>query len=275
MTASLICLVFLAFGLAGWINGLIMIILIMIYLVYLVLSIYFGRNNSKIPPKAQFDFTTGAGTVDNLDIYTGREVTRRSINGPHQINSEQNIKNIQSNINFEKTEENVPLFKSENSTEEHSMTQFSEIFQKEKPKNWIKFLPIILLSYLYITIPVQGNFLFRHKYAKHLVLFFSFVFFLFTLKLPLIYFISCVIPVILSIVDVIMLVKKGYGINFMVFEVWGILIGCCWIVNLMLIMMDILLFLSNIFGVSVLIFTCIFIAIGNNTAGNQLTIRFV
>lgn len=57
--------------------------------------------------------------------------------------------------------------------------------------------------------------------------------------------------------------------NFLVFEAWGILMSCCWIVNLMLLMMDILLFLSNIFGVSVLLFTCIFIAIGNNTAGNQ------
>lgn len=267
MTACSICLVFLGFGLAGWINGLIMVILVLIYLVYLMLSIYLGRNNSKIPPKTQFNFTTGGGTVDNLDIYTGREVTRRSTNGPHQINSNQNLKDTQTKINFEKTEEDVPLFRNESSTEEHSMTQFSEIFQKEKPKEWIKFIPIILLSYLYITIPVQGNFLFRHKYFKHLVLFCSFVFLLFTLKLPLIYFISCIIPVILSIIDIIMNLKKGYGINFMMFEVWGILIGCCWIVNLMLIMMDILLFLSNIFGVSVLIFTCIFIAIGNNTAG--------
>ena len=67
---------------------------------------------------------------------------------------------------------------------------------------------------------------------------------------------------------IILIQIRKKGINYIIYEGWGIIVACCWIINLMLIMMDILLFLSNIFGVSVISFTCIFIAVGNNTAGN-------
>lgn len=119
---------------------------------------------------------------------------------------------------------------------------------------------------------MQGNFLFRHRIAKHVVFFLSWVFFLFTIKVMYSLPFLLIIPVLISVTDEILLKKRGRGMNFLVFEAWGILMSCCWIVNLMLLMMDILLFLSNIFGVSVLLFTCIFIAIGNNTAGKQ---RFI
>ena len=136
--------------------------------------------------------------------------------------------------------------------------------------NFTKIVSFACLFYLYITIPVQGNFLFRHKWLKYLVLFFSFAFFLFTLRVPAICYLSLIIPLIVSSIDIFLKKKRDRGLNFMIFEIWGILMGCIWIVNLMLVMMDILLFLSNIFGVSILLFTCSFIAIGNNIAGKYL-----
>jgi hypothetical protein len=148
-----------------------------------------------------------------------------------------------------------------------SETDFSKFLLDQKTPNFSKIISFAFLFYLYLTIPVQGNFLFRHKYFKYVILFFSFVFFLFTLRVSPYFYITLIIPVIASLVDVILIKKRDRGINFMYFEVWGILLGCVWIINLMLIMMDILLFLSNIFGVSILLFTCSFIAIGNNIAG--------
>lgn len=102
---------------------------------------------------------------------------------------------------------------------------------------------------------------------KYVVIILSFVFVFFTLKIltsiPWLLF----IPLIIVIIDFALIRIRGRGINKMIFEVWGILIACCWIVNLMLIMMDIMNFFSNIFGVSVILFTCVFIAVGNNLAG--------
>lgn len=153
----------------------------------------------------------------------------------------------------------------------HAQTKISDFYNKTDRKafcwNLVSFL---LLIYLYLTITVQGNFLFRHKVLKYLVIVLSFVFALFTLKMLSTYPWLLVIPLVVVIVDFILLRARKTGINMMVYEVWGILIACCWIVNLMLIMMDIMNFFSNIFGVSVIMFTCVFIAVGNNLAGGIL-----
>ena len=161
----------------------------------------------------------------------------------------------------------------------HAQTKISDFYNKEDKKAfWWNIVSFVLLIYLYLTITVQGNFLFRHKFLKYLVIILSFVFLLFTLRiltsLPWLLF----LPVIIIIIDFILVKKRGSGINRMFYEVWGILIACCWIVNLMLIMMDIMTFVSNIFGVSVILFTCVFIAVGNNLAGiipNSVICRFV
>lgn len=151
----------------------------------------------------------------------------------------------------------------------HSVnTEFSNIFRDENDNFQLsKLLSIILLIYLYLTIPVQGNFIFRNKIGKYIVLLLSFMFFLYTIKLLKNYYWLMGIPIIIIIVDFILIKLRKKGIYKMIFEGWGIIIACCWIVNLMLIMMDILLFLSNIFGVSTFSFTCVFIAVGNNIAG--------
>lgn len=138
---------------------------------------------------------------------------------------------------------------------------------EEARPNYSKMASFVLLLYLYLTIPVQGNFLFRHRLLRHLVLFCSVGFFLFTLRVSAVYYAGLIVPVVLSLVDELLRRKRGTGVHFMVFEIWGVLMGCAWIINLMLLMMDILLFLSNIFGVSILLFTCTFIAVGNNIAG--------
>jgi hypothetical protein len=148
-----------------------------------------------------------------------------------------------------------------------SETDFSKFMLSQSKPDFVRILSFGFLFYLYLTIPVQGNFLFRHKWFKYFVLISSFGFFLFTLRLPPLYYISLIIPVVFAITDYVLLKKRDRGLNFMIFEIWGILMGCVWIINLMLVMMDILLFLSNIFGVSILLFTCSFIAIGNNVAG--------
>ena len=154
-----------------------------------------------------------------------------------------------------------------------SETDFSKFISNQNKPNFSKIISFGLLFYLYLTIPVQGNFLFRHKFLKYVVLVFSFAFFLFTLRVPPYFYSLLVIPVIMTIIDLSLIKKRERGINFMIFEVWGILMGCVWIINLMLIMMDILLFLSNIFGVSILLFTCSFIAIGNNIAGIDICLN--
>jgi hypothetical protein len=150
----------------------------------------------------------------------------------------------------------------------HAQTKISDFYNKEQKKTfWWKIVSFILLIYLYLTITVQGNFLFRHYVLKYFVIMLSFVFLLFTLKILTTLPWLLIIPVIIIIVDFALVKKRKHGINNMFYEVWGILIACCWIVNLMLIMMDIMNFFSNIFGVSVILFTCVFIAVGNNLAG--------
>lgn len=151
----------------------------------------------------------------------------------------------------------------------HSVnTEFSNIFRDENDNFQLsKLLTIFFLIYLYLTIPVQGNFIFRNKVGKYIVLFLSFMFFLFTIKLLKHYYWLMAFPIIIIILDLILIKLRKKGIYKMIFEGWGVIIACCWIVNLMLIMMDILLFLSNIFGVSTMSFTCVFIAVGNNIAG--------
>lgn len=166
---------------------------------------------------------------------------------------------------------------SDDDENEHSLdseTDFSKFMVSNSAPNISKMVSFALLFYLYLTIPVQGNFLFRHFLLKHLVLFCSFVFFLFTLRVSPWFYCLLVLPVILSVTDAVLKKKKGYGLNFMIFEVWGMLIGCLWIINLMLIMMDILLFLSNFFGLPVLLFTCTVIAIGNNVAGGCFPVAY-
>lgn len=120
-----------------------------------------------------------------------------------------------------------------------------------------------------MTIPVKGNFLFRHSVFRYFVIFLSWAFFLFSLQLIMKapWLLLLAIPIL--ILEICLVLKRKKGLPLMIYEVWGILVACCWIVNLLLVMMDVLNFLSNIAGVSVLLFTCVFIAVGNNTAGNQ------
>lgn len=150
----------------------------------------------------------------------------------------------------------------------HAQTKISDFYNQDKKSSiWLNIVSFIFLIYLYLTITVQGNFLFRHHFLKYVVIFLSFVFTFFTLKILTSHpFLLC-IPIAIIIIDFILVRTRGKGINKMIYEVWGILIACCWIVNLMLIMMDIMNFFSNIFGVSVILFTCVFIAVGNNLAG--------
>lgn len=154
------------------------------------------------------------------------------------------------------------------------MTDISALLSNKTKGKWAKLASCAILFYLYLTIPMQGNFLFRNRYLKPVIFFLSWIFFLFTVKIMGSMPYLLVIPVVISVFDEILKKRRGRGLNFLVYESWGILMSCCWIVNLMLLMMDILLFLSNIFGVSILLFTCIFIAIGNNTAGIKFFIFF-
>ena len=162
----------------------------------------------------------------------------------------------------------------ENSVSETVQTNISNFLVHKDKFSYLKIVSFAVLSYLYISIPVQGNFLFRHKILKHFVFVISFFFVLFTMQVSLDFYFIMLMPIFIIGLDLLLIHKRGRGINFMFYEVWGILICCCWIVNLMLIMMDILLFLSNIFGVSILIFTCVFIAVGNNIAGNHIQIIY-
>ena len=173
--------------------------------------------------------------------------------------SEERRRLFPKNSGDEDTEEEGLLLESE--------TDFSKFLTTQKKPDFSRFVSFGFLFYLYMTIPVQGNFLFRHKWIKYIVVIFSVAFFLFTLRLEPVYYLALLLPLVASGVDLLLIRKRGRGINFLVFEIWGILMGCAWIINLMLLMMDILLFLSNIFGVSILLFTCSFIAIGNNVAG--------
>jgi hypothetical protein len=150
----------------------------------------------------------------------------------------------------------------------HAQTKISDFYNiKDKKVAWWNIISFILLIYLYLTITVQGNFLFRHRIMKYLVIILSFVFALFTLRILKSFPWLLVFPLVIVIIDIILVKIRNSGINKMLYEVWGILIACCWIINLMLIMMDIMNFFSNIFGVSVILFTCVFIAVGNNLAG--------
>ena len=196
------------------------------------------------------------------------QLTNRKKRGIFEDNSIDQINELDSDYNRE-PEDNLEAEYANKTVH----TEFNNMYDTEKQSiGWTKIFSVIFLIYLYLTITVKGNFIFRYKFLKYLVIFLSFLFFFFTLKILASNLYLIVVPIAVIMIDLGLILKRKTGINGMIYEVWGLLISCCWIVNLMLIMMDILLFLSNIFGVPIILFTCIIIALGNNIAGKILSL---
>lgn len=68
LSASLISLIFLGFGLAGWISGIVIVIFLVLYVGYVMTSYLLARSNTSLPPKATINFDICNGTIDNLDF---------------------------------------------------------------------------------------------------------------------------------------------------------------------------------------------------------------
>ena len=67
MTACLITLIFLGFGLMGWISGIIILIFLIIYICYVFASYYLAKNHNSVPSMATINFGDCKDTVENLD----------------------------------------------------------------------------------------------------------------------------------------------------------------------------------------------------------------
>ena len=68
MAASLITLIFLGFGLLGWISGVIILIFLIVYACYVSASYYLAKNHKSIPTIATINFENCKETVENIDF---------------------------------------------------------------------------------------------------------------------------------------------------------------------------------------------------------------
>lgn len=68
ITASVITMIFLGFGLMGWISGVIILIFMVLYVAYVFSSYLLAKKNKDVPPKATINFDNCNGTIDNLDF---------------------------------------------------------------------------------------------------------------------------------------------------------------------------------------------------------------
>lgn len=90
-SASLITLVFLGFGLAGWISGVIILIFAVLYVIYVVASVILSRNSQLNHPLATLDLDQGKDTVENLDVHQGPLLAHSRMSAPRKSPARLNL----------------------------------------------------------------------------------------------------------------------------------------------------------------------------------------
>lgn len=68
ISACLISLIFLGFGLAGWISGAVTLIFFALYIAYFALSYYLALQDTTPKPGAFFSIREEHETIENIDI---------------------------------------------------------------------------------------------------------------------------------------------------------------------------------------------------------------
>lgn len=68
LAACLVSLIFLSFGLAGWISGAVTIFFFALYIAYFILSYWLARGDPAPKPGAFFSIKEEQETIENIDI---------------------------------------------------------------------------------------------------------------------------------------------------------------------------------------------------------------
>lgn len=97
MAASVITLIFLGFGLMGWISGAIILIFAILYIVYVGFSYFLARNNDSTHPLATIDLDNCKDTIDNLDLHNSHLLSNAKITAGKKKESRLNLISVERN----------------------------------------------------------------------------------------------------------------------------------------------------------------------------------